>query len=203
MVRTVCVVGVTLLAACILSGCASSGSLKAVEAQTAELDARLNTVQETMKTVSDGLKKMETTLQNATKKLDEQVTAQNTKLAGISDSVKAALGDVKKLDADLAALRKDTDTRFQASAKRAGKTETDIASAGQQIAAFKADIARFDSQFKQIGSAVGQAQKLILKNLENARDIYKTQFLALDELLQKLNKPQKAPEKDEKPPAPK
>jgi chromosome segregation ATPase len=181
---------VTVLAACALSGCATSGALETVDARSVELEAKVETL-------SSNLEKMQTTLQDVTNKLNEQ----NKDMTDMNTSVKAALDKIGTLDKRLTALREDTDKRFEESAKRAGKTEAEVTSAGKQLAAFKTEMARLDDQFKKIGSVVGQAQSLILKNLENARDIYKTQFLALDELLQNLNKARGPEKEDKKPPA--
>jgi len=182
-----------LLAAGLLGGCASSADLKKVDERAAKLETDLGAMQDSLKGMSAMLKKMEGTLATFQKTVNAGLQAAakkaDAKLAAQDADVKAALANVKKMETSLAALAKTVDTRLQAVGKRFEKIEADVAAAGKQLPAVKAEIDKFGARFKQMNSSVAEAQSLIIKNLENARDIYKTQFLALEEVLQNLKKP--------------
>jgi septal ring factor EnvC (AmiA/AmiB activator) len=92
--------------------------------------------------------------------------------------------DVKKLQGQEKELRKDV-AALQTSLKA---LEGRMGTAEAQLPAVKAEITNFTAQFKTMNASIAKAQGLIVKNLENARDIYKTQFLALEEVLRNLKK---------------
>ena len=79
----------------------------------------------------------------------------------------------------------------------AAKAEASAAAASKQLPTLRSEMGKFHTQFDRMNESIAEAQGLIIKNLENARDIYKTQFLALEEVLQNLKKPgaPKPPEK--------
>lgn len=131
----------------------------------------------------------------ALKALDEKTEATNKELSAAQATLKTACDDIKKAQESLAALQKSTGPRLDALDKRVEKTETDAAFVTRQLLAFKEEMATFSGQFKEMSSSIAQAQALVIKNLENARDIYKTQFLALEEVLQSMKKKTEEPKK--------
>ena len=108
-------------------------------------------------------------------KANTRVDTLEKKLGGAQDS--------------LAALRDDIETSREAMSKRLEKAEADALAASKQLPTVREEIARFSAQFKQMNATIAEAQGLIVRNLENAREIYKTQFLALEEVLQNLKRP--------------
>jgi len=109
----------------------------------------------------------------------------------------AASASVREMQASLTAIN----AQLAAIATRLAKAETDATLAREQFPAIKEEMAKFSGQFKDMNASVEQARELIIKNLENARDIYKTQFLALDEVLQNMKMGPESPEEEESPPA--
>ena len=125
----------------------------------------------------------------ALNELDQRVVALDAKvksdIAEMTKAQAAAAEQRKALDARIAAL----ESSVQQIKDLAARAEASAADASRQIPALKSELERFNAQFKQMDASIAQAQQLIIKNLENARDIYKTQFLALEEVLQKMEKP--------------
>jgi len=111
-------------------------------------------------------------------KANTRVDTLEKKLGGVQDS--------------LAALRSDVEVSREAMSKRLEKAEADALTASKQLPTVREEIAKFGAQFEQMNATIAEAQGLIVKNLENAREIYRTQFLALEEVLQNLKRPAEA-----------
>jgi tetrahydromethanopterin S-methyltransferase subunit G len=203
MVRAMWVMCVGVLASVILAGCASSGDVGKVNERLGSLEekvaADLKASAVSVKKTEEGISAADARLGDMEKKVEGKLSAVEAKLSNMQRLLKAIGDDMKKLSDDVAAYRATTDTDLQALTKRLEKTEADSAEASKQLPIVKAEISKFNAQFKEMSAAVNAAQALTKKNLENARDIYKMQFLALEEILQKLDKT----EKPKKTPAPK
>lgn len=203
MVRAMWVVCVGVVASIVLAGCASSGDLGKVNERLGSLEekvaADLEASAASVKKTEEGISAADARLADMEKKVNGKLSAVEAELSNMQRSLKAIGDDLKKLSDNLAAYRSATDTSLQALTKRLEKTETDSAEATKQLPIVKAEITKFNAQFKQMSASINAAQALTKKNLENTRDIYKMQFLALEEILQKLDKT----EKPEKAPAPK
>jgi len=195
MTRTMFVVCAGLLASAVLAGCASTGDMNKVNEKLDALEGKLTKGLEisaaSVKKTEEDLSAADARLGAAEKKVDDKIGALEAELSNVQRSLKTIGDDIKKLDDGLAAYREAMDGSLQALTKRLAKAAADAAEATRQLPAVKAEITRFGAQFKQMSSSIKEAQGLMIKSMENARDIYKTQFLALEEVLQNLKKPAK------------
>lgn len=188
MVRAIAVLSICGVLAAGLGGCVSRGELTKldtkIEANKAELAAMKKTLGSTDETVTA---------------LDKKVDAMNTALTEMQSSLKAISGDVQSVQQKLAAVEKDLDARVAEAKKLAKNAQGDATIAIKQLPAVRAEITNFSKQFEKMNASIGKSQEMLVKSLENARDIYKTQFLALEEVLEKLKKDEA--KKPERPPA--
>ena len=202
MARAMHLVGVALLAAGVFAGCASSGDVEEVAGRADAVEKELAKMQLSLKAALTDVKNMQQTLEGfgktidtqhkaLAKKIDDRGATLESAMSNVQRSLKTATDDLKKTETSLAALHNTTDTRLQAASLRIEKAEAGAAAAGKELAAAKAEIAKFSVQFNKMSTSIAEAQALMVKNLENARDIYKTQFLAIEEVLQNLKKPEK------------
>ena len=195
MFRAMSVACVGLLALVLLAGCASSADVARIsdkldtleEKVTADLKVSSKSVEETEKSVAAA----DARLKTVEEQLADKTSALEAGLGNMQRSLKTIADDMEKVQSEMAAFRSTIDTQLAAMTKRAAKTEADAAAATKQLPTVQAEIAEFKLQFKQMNASIKEAQVLILKNLENARDIYKTQFLALEEVLQQMKKAEK------------
>ena len=195
MFRAMSVACVGLLALVLLAGCASSADVARIsdkldtleEKVTADLKVSSKSVEETEKSVAAA----DARLKTVEEQLADKTSALEAGLGNMQRSLKTIADDMEKVQSEMAAFRSTIDTQLAAMTKRAAKTEADAAAAAKQLPTVQAEIAEFKLQFKQMNASIKEAQVLILKNLENARDIYKTQFLALEEVLQQMKKAEK------------
>lgn len=198
MTRTLFVICVGLLASAVLAGCASTGDVSKVSERLDVLEGKLTKDLETsaasVKKTEEDLGAADARLKAVEKKVDDKISSLEAELSNVQRSLKSIGDDIKKLNDGLAAYRGTNDGSLQAMVKRLAKTEADAAEATKQLPAVQAEITRFGIQFKQMSSSIKEAQGLMIKSMENARDIYKTQFLALEEVLQNLKKPAKTKE---------
>ena len=195
MARGTGVVCVGLLALVLLAGCASSGDLAKVSARLDTLEGKvaddLKASKLNAETTAKGVAAADERLKVVETKVDKKASALEAGLSNMQLSLKRTADDMAKVQEEMTAFRSTIDTQLAAMTKRAVKTEADAATATKQLPAVQAEIAKFKLQFKQMDASVGKAQAMILKNLENAREIYKRQYLALDEVLQQLKKAEK------------
>jgi len=192
------VICVGLLAPVVLAGCASTGDVSKVSERLDVLEGKLTKDLETsaasVKKTEEDLGAADAHLKAVEKKVDDKISSLEAELSNVQRSLKSIGDDIKKLNDGLAAYRGATDESLQALTKRLAKTEADAAEATKQLPTVKAEITKFGIQFKEMSSSIKEAQALMIKSMENARDIYKTQFLALEEVLQNLKKPAKTKE---------
>lgn len=193
MARVMFVVCAGLLASAVLAGCASSSDMNKVNEKLDALEVKLTKDLEisaaSVKKTEADLSAADARIEAVEKKVDDKISALEAELSNVQRSLKTIGDDIKKLSDGVAAHRGATDESLQALTKRLAKAEADAAEATKQLPAVKAEITRFDAQFKQMNLSIKEAQALMIKSMENARDIYKAQFLALEEVLQNVKKP--------------
>ncbi len=190
-----------LVALVFLSGCVSSADLTKVDEKVDEkvgaLEGQLKSVEDTLAANSETVTKMDEAVKAADERLkavsedvDKKVASVKAEMSNVQTSLKAISDEAAKLAESLKAVT----TRLE-------KAEADASAASKQLPTVRAEIEKFGVQFEQMQTSLKEAQALMVKNLENARDIYKTQFMAIDEVLQNLKKEtegkKKAPEAEE------
>lgn len=130
--------------------------------------------------------------------------ASQAELKSVAEKADAASAAVTEMQASVTEMQASVaaaNAQLAAIAARVAKAETDATLAREQFPAIKEEMAKFADQFKDMDASVEQARALLVKNLENARDIYKTQFLALEEVLQNMKSAQESPDAETMPPA--
>ena len=196
MARAVQVLCAVLLAGT-LSGCMGLG--QSVSGRVDALEKAVGETQASVKAASGEVKKMQRTVEDlrtvltaenkaVAKKLGDRAGTLEAALSSLQSAQKTAAENLKKAELALAALTKASDTRNEESGARIDKVQADVAAVRKDLGPAKAEIARFSAEFKKMSSTIADAQALMIKNLENARDIYKTQFLATEEVLQSMKK---------------
>ncbi len=181
MVRAMCCVGLALLAASI-GGCVSPAEFKKSNERIASLEKEIGGMRDSVTAAAESAKKVEADSATLRESIDGR-------LGTVQGSVDERLGVMRNsVDERLAAIRTSLDERLAAIAKQIAKAEADAAAASNQLPALKNEITRFDELLKQKSAAIGEVEKIVVRNLENACQIYKTQYEALEEALRDLKK---------------
>jgi chromosome segregation ATPase len=173
-------------------GCASKSALQEVDARVRALQESVRNVERDSKKASNDVNQVETKMTELTERVDGSLKSMQTTLTSIAD-------DVKGVKAEISTLRDATDKRLESLDLRLKAAENAVTTLNKDVNDAKKQIADFASQFKTMSASLAGAQLLMIKNLENTRDIYKTQFLAIEEVLQSLRKekPKPAPKPPE------
>jgi len=133
--------------------------------------------------------------------LDQMRTDVKADVAKMRTEINA---DVAKVGERVAAVQ----TRLDAAIAKLNSLEQQLSATNAQVAANRKDITGLQGQLRNLVDAIHEGQRLLLKSLEDARDIYKRQFMALDKIIEdvKARTPAaaetKQPGVEEKKPAP-
>lgn len=138
------------------------------------------------------------------KKLEGDV---NRRLKISETSVKSAMGRLEAAEKAVEAMKNQVEAnKNQAEANRGRATLQSETVAKQQgeLKKLQADVAKLQGEFRNVRLLMEQGQEMFLKNMEQARDIYKRQYLALDQIIEEVKQspepepPKPAPPKPEK-----
>lgn len=137
--------------------------------------------------------------------LVERLNTLDAKVGALENTQSTLAADVRAGEQKLTQQLAGADRRIGETADRVGRLETgmtkvsaDLAAASGTLSAVDAGLKKLDARFAQVSASIENAQKMFIKNLENARDIYGAQYRALSEILETMQPAR--PEQPKEPP---
>jgi chromosome segregation ATPase len=166
-----------VLVAAALSGCATKGDLEALRTQVAATQSSAQASETSIKSIEEKLSAHETRLAEA----EKSESAAADRLAELAQTQSQVVKQLADLDVRLKAL----DDNIAKAAGRMDKDEAQITALTGQANAWDTDLKLVKDEMVKLNGTVAKASQTYRKNLENMRDIYKRQFEAVSEMLEK------------------
>jgi chromosome segregation ATPase len=180
MTRTLSLTVAALLVASAV-GCASKGALQEVDDRVRTLQQSIQNAQSNAAKASQGVQTLQRQMGEFTQKVDDSLEKMQNQLTSVADELKGARASTKT-------LRGSTDKRIEAHDARLKTAEGSLAALAKDVESAKTRLAEFGAEFKTMKASLSGAQDMLIKNLQNLRDMYKTQYLASEEQLRNLKK---------------
>jgi len=115
--------------------------------------------------------------------------ATKSDLEAVSTRVTAAQTGIRGLEAKLnglAEVQKSMQARIQTFESGLQANAGRISGMSTEFTKVKIDVATLQTGFEKTAKALIKSQEILVANLENARDIYKRQYLALEQILEQM-----------------
>ncbi len=175
---------VAVFVAAMLTGCASKGDLQELRTQVATTESSAKASETNIKAIEEKLTAQDARLAETEKSqllAAKQLSDAADRLAALAQ----AQTEVAKQMADLDARLKAFDESIAKTAGRMEKNEAQITNLNNQANACDTDLKLVKDEMVKLNATVGKANTMYRKNLENMRDVYKRQFEAVSEILEK------------------
>jgi chromosome segregation ATPase len=175
---------VAVFVAAALTGCATKGDLQELRTQVATTESTVKASETSIKSIEEKLTAQDARLAEAEKSqllTAKQLSDATDRLAALAQTQTQVAKQLADLDAQLKTL----DESIAKAAGRMDKNEAQITNLNNQANAWDTDLKLVKDQMVKLNATVGKANTMYRKNLENMRDVYKRQFEAVSEILEK------------------
>ena len=167
-----------------LTGCATTGDLEAVRKQLATTQSSVQACETNIKSIEEKLTAQDARLTEAEKSQSlavKQLSDATDRLAALGQTQTQAAKELADMEAQLKAVAES----MAKTVGRMDKSEAQVATLKNQANAWDTDLKLVKDEMVKLDGTVTKANTMYRKNLENLRDVYKREFEAVSEMLEK------------------